>query len=125
MTNDDNNDNDTKSEFQKAGLDIGHKPTSELEIGTNYPLYGMITKFISEDPEDLRVELNFNTLLRMTGLSPEKLELLRARAFEPGIFVATIDVVNQTDDFSTTEGYGIHASCSTVVFGKSQDKGMN
>jgi hypothetical protein len=40
----------------------------------------------------------------------EKIELLKERAFEPGIFVSTV----------TSKENGIAVDCSTVVFGRRQ-----
>jgi hypothetical protein len=41
---------------------------------------------------------------------PAKIELLKERAFEPGIFVSTV----------TNKGPNVEVDCSTVVFGKRQ-----
>jgi hypothetical protein len=46
----------------------------------------------------------------MTIPDPAKVELLKERAFEPGIFVSTV----------TLKEPKIEVDCSTVVFGKRQ-----
>jgi hypothetical protein len=94
--------------FEKFGLEVA---TGEVEIGQTYPIYGMITKLIDETPGSVVVELNFAIRVNMTIPDPKKVNLLKERAFEPGIFVST---VRSKDD-------GIEVDCSTVVFGKKQE----
>ncbi|MDZ4786516.1 MAG: hypothetical protein SGJ02_10630 [bacterium] len=93
--------------FEKFGLEVGH---GEVKVGETYPIYGMITKFLDETPGQVLVELNYTIKARMTIPTQEKVELLRERSFEPGIFIST---VKSKDD-------GIVVDCSTVVFGKRQ-----
>lgn len=95
--------------FEKFGLEV---TAGEVEIGQTYPIYGMITKVIEETQGSVVVELNFSIRANMTIPDQTKIELLKERAFEPGIFVAT---VTRKDDS------GVHVDCSTVVFGKRQD----
>jgi hypothetical protein len=52
--------------------------------------------------------LNFNIEAKMTIPDQAKIELLKERAFEPGIFVSTV----------VTKEPGVKVDCSTVVFGK-------
>jgi hypothetical protein len=47
----------------------------------------------------------------MTIPDQEKVEILKQRAFEPGIFVSTV----------TSKENGIVVDCSTVVFGRRQE----
>lgn len=93
--------------FEKFGLEVGQ---GEVKVGETYPVYGMITKFLDETPGQVLVELNYSIKARMTIPTQEKVELLRERAFEPGIFISTI---------KSKDG-GITVDCSTVVFGKKQ-----
>ena len=95
--------------FEKFGLEV---TAGEVEIGQTYPIYGMITKFLSEESGAVIVELNFSIKANMTVPDMTKIELLKERAFEPGIFVAT--VVAKDDS-------GISVDCTTVVFGKRQE----
>lgn len=93
--------------FEKFGLEV---TSGEVEVGQTYPIYGMITKLIDETPGNVIVELNFNIRATMTIPDKDKVELLKQRAFEPGIFVST--VISKDD--------GISVDCSTVVFGRRQ-----
>lgn len=93
--------------FEKFGLEVA---TGEVEVGQTYPIYGMITKLLNEEPGNVTVELNFSIKANMTIPDEKKVNLLKERAFEPGIFVST---VKSKED-------GIEVDCSTVVFGRKQ-----
>jgi len=93
--------------FEKFGCEVQF---GEVEVGTTYPLYGMITKILDDTPGHVVVELNFSITATMTIPDQAKVELLKERAFEPGIFVSTV----------TTKEPKISVDCSTVVFGKRQ-----
>lgn len=93
--------------FEKFGLEVTN---GEVEIGRTYPIYGMITKLLNEDPGNVVVELNFSIKANMAIPDISKVELLKQRAFEPGIFVSTI----------VSKDNGIEVDCSTVVFGRKQ-----
>jgi hypothetical protein len=93
--------------FEKFGCEVQF---GEVEVGTTYPLYGMITKILDDTPGHVMVELNFSIKASMSIPDPAKIELLKERAFEPGIFVST--VTNKTPS--------VEVDCSTVVFGKRQ-----
>ena len=45
--------------FEKFGLEVGQ---GEVKIGETYPIYGMITKFFSDAPGKVEVEINYSTL---------------------------------------------------------------
>jgi len=85
--------------------------TGEVEIGQTYPIYGMITKLLDETPGKVLVEINFSIKANMAIPDKDKIELLKQRAFEPGIFVSTV----------TSKDNGIAVDCSTVVFGRRQN----
>lgn len=91
--------------FERFGLEVAN---GEVEVGKTYPIYGMITKLLSDAPGNVVVEINYSIRATMAVLEVDKVELLKERAFEPGIFVST---VKSKDD-------GICVDCSTVVFGK-------
>ena len=95
--------------FEKFGLEV---IAGDVQIGQTYPIYGMITKVLSETPGSVIVEINFSIKATMTVPDISQVEVLKQRAFEPGIFVATV-VSKDTD--------GISVDCSTVVFGKRQE----
>ena len=93
--------------FEKFGCEVQF---GDVEIGTTYPLYGMITKIIDDTPGHVVVAINFSIKATMVIPDASKVELLKERAFEPGIFVSTI----------TSKDPKIEVDCSTVVFGKRQ-----
>jgi hypothetical protein len=95
--------------FEKFGLEV---TTGDVEVGETYPIYGMITKVLSEAPGSVIVEINFSIKATMTIPDALKIELLKERAFEPGIFVSTV---------TSKDDAGLSVDCSTVVFGKRQD----
>jgi len=97
-----------KDFFEKFGLEV---TTGDVEIGKTYPIYGMITKIISDTPGKVEVEINFSIRAHMSIPDSTKIELLKERAFEPGIFVSTVK----------SKDSGVEVDCSTVVFGKRQD----
>ena len=70
----------------------------------------MITKLLDETPGKVVVEINFSIRANMAIPEAEKINLLKERAFEPGIFVSTV----------TSKENGISVDCNTVVFGRRQ-----
>jgi hypothetical protein len=100
-------ENKDQNFFEKFGCEVKF---GEVEVGTTYPLYGMITKVLDDTPGHVVVELNFSIKANMSIPDPAKIELLKERAFEPGIFVSTV----------TNKNPSVEVDCSTVVFGKRQ-----
>lgn len=94
--------------FEKFGLEV---TSGEVEIGQTYPIYGMITKILDDTPGNVVVEINFSITANMAIPDSTKVEVLKERAFEPGIFVSTV----------RSKGEGIEVDCSTVVFGRKQN----
>lgn len=94
-----------RSFFEQFGLEVS---AGEVEVGKTYPIYGMITKFISDEPGNVIVEINFHIQASMAIPEADKVNLIRQRAFEPGIFVSTIVEKEES----------IKVRCSTVVFGR-------
>lgn len=105
-------ENEKENFFDKFGLEIA---SGDVEVGSTYPIYGMITKIICDEPGAVVVEVNFNILAHMAVPDREKIETLRQRAFEPGIFVSTI-----TSKEAGNDGKQIEVDCNTVVFGRKQ-----
>ncbi len=93
--------------FEKFGLEVA---SGEVEIGNTYPIYGMITKIISDTPGNVIVELNFTIRANMAIPDSDKVNILKERAFEPGIFVSTV----------VSKENGVTVDCCTVVFGRKQ-----
>jgi hypothetical protein len=102
------NENKEQNFFEKHGLEV---TSGEVEIGQTYPIYGMITKLLDETPGKVLVEINFSIRASMSIPDQDKIEILKQRAFEPGIFVSTV----------TSKENGIAVDCSTVVFGRRQE----
>lgn len=95
--------------FDKHGLEVSN---GDVEVGKTYPIYGMITKILNDTPGSVIVEVNFSITASMSIPTEEKIEVLKRRAFEPGIFISTVTEKND-------EGK-ICVDCQTVVFGKEQ-----
>ena len=93
--------------FEKFGLEVA---AGDVQIGQTYPIYGMITKLLDETPGKIVVEINFSIRANMSIPEIDKINLLKERAFEPGIFVSTV----------TSKDNGIAVDCNTVVFGRRQ-----
>lgn len=96
-----------KDFFEEFGLEVA---SGEVEIGNTYPLFAMITKVISDDPENVVVELNFGITARMSIPDRTRIELLKERAFESGIFVSKV----------TAKEPKIEVECQTIIFGRPQ-----
>lgn len=79
---------------------------ANVTLGETYPLYGMITRIVHEEPGSTTIEIN-NQILAHISVSDEYLTLLKKRAFEPAIFIAKI-----------TSTQPLECVCSTIIFGK-------
>lgn len=93
--------------FDKFGLEI---QSGTVDVGQTYSIYGMITKIISDVPGSVIVELNFNIQAQLNITEHDKVELIKTRAFDPGIFVSTV----------ISKEPIVSVNCTTVVFGKKQ-----
>lgn len=99
---------DEKDFFDKFGLSVS---PSEVQIGETYPIYGMITKILSEELGSVIVEINYSIEATLTVAEVEKVNLLKERSFEPGIFVSKV----------IEKEPKIKVDCNGVVFGKRQN----
>jgi hypothetical protein len=100
---------DDESLFDRLGLSVKY---GEVEVGQTYPIYGMITNFLCDVPGEVTVVVNHNIELAMDIEDDDKIEILKNRTFDPGIFVSTIEQTAPT----------IKGRCTTAVFGKSQSE---
>ncbi|MBL7663085.1 hypothetical protein JNK13_10085 [bacterium] len=82
---------------------------SEVEVGNTYPILAMVTNILESDEGHALLELNHSIHAHIRITSAEKLEMLKARAFEPGIFIAKVIKTVPL----------IEIDCQTIVFGKS------
>lgn len=96
--------------FDKFGLEVAE---GNVEVGQTYPIYGMITEFLNDEPGSVVVQLNFSIEAKLSINDADKIQLLKERSFEPGIFISTI--------LSNDEGKNINVECQTVVFGRKQE----
>jgi len=96
-----------KDLFEELGLRVA---PGEVTVGETYPLFGMITKVIEDQPGVLICELNFGIKANLYISDDEVRATVRDRVFESGIFVST--VVNKHPS--------VEVNCQTVVFGKKQ-----
>lgn len=94
--------------FDKFGLEVQR---GEVEVGQSYPIYGMITKIIEDTPGKVVVEINYSIKANLSIAKEEQVNIIKARAFEPGIFVSTVVTKTPT----------LEVDCSTVVFGRKQE----
>jgi hypothetical protein len=92
--------------FTKFGLQVS---SGAVEIGQTYPIFGIITGVLDDTPGSVLVEINYSIKAKMNLSEASKIEVLKERAFEPGIFVST--VTSKSDDEATVD-------CQTVVFGR-------
>lgn len=93
--------------FGKLGL---HVAAGEVEIGKTYPIFGMITKLISDEPGNVICEINNSIRAKMNVNDAEKVNVLKERAFESGIFVSTV----------VAKSPSVEVDCQVVIFGKKQ-----
>ena len=100
-------DESNKSFFDKYGLEVAE---GQVEVGSTYPIFGMITGIINDTPGEVVAQINYNITAKMNIPEQEKVELLKERAFETGIFVSKI----------TKKEPQVEVDCQTVIFGKKQ-----
>lgn len=93
--------------FDQLGLEVKH---GDVEIGTTYPIFGMITRILNETPGNVIVEINYSIVANMNVSDPARVEVLKERAFESGIFVSTV-VAKEPQ---------VEVDCQVVIFGRKQ-----
>ena len=96
-----------KDFFETFGLELVE---GEVEVGKSYPIFGVITKLAPIDGADLLIELNYSIKAVVRGIEVDKIELLKQRAFESGIFVSKI-LAKEPE---------LMVECQTIIFGKPQ-----
>jgi len=105
---DKNDTTENKTLFDDLGLSLG---VADVQVGQTYPIYGAITKFVSEELGNVVIEINENIQATLNIQEQDKLDVLKNRAFDVGIFICII----------TDLGPTIQAQCSTVIFGKNNE----
>jgi len=96
-----------KNFFEEFGLEVAQ---GDIQIGSTYPIFGMITNVINDTPGEVLVEINFNIQARMKITDAVRIDMLKERAFESGIFVSTI----------VAKKPAIEVECQTVIYGRRQ-----
>jgi hypothetical protein len=104
-----------KTEQQEEVLgtieDLGLKiEKGNVEVGETYPIFGMITAIEDQGNGDVLVEINHNIKAQMYISKEDRLNVLKSRAFESGIFVSKV-IAKEPE---------LLVECQAVVFGKSQ-----
>lgn len=105
----DNDKTDNKTLFDDLGLSLEF---AEVQIGQTYPIYGSITKFINDELGNVVVEINQSIQATLNIQDQDKINVLKNRAFDVGIFVCVVKETTPT----------IKVECSTVIFGKNSDQ---
>ena len=91
--------------------ELGVKITKgNVEVGNVYPIFGMITNIEEGESGEVIAEINYNIKANMLISDASKVEVLRTRAFETGIFVSKV----------ISKEPCVVVECQAVVFGKSQ-----
>ncbi len=93
--------------FDELGLEITY---GDVEVGKEYKIFGMITRLLDETPGGVIAEINYNIIAKMNIQDRDRIEILKERAFEAGIFVATVKAKEPV----------IVVDCRTIVFGRKQ-----
>jgi len=122
--------------------DLKESNVEELKLGEIYPIYGMITEILEEDLENSSVVVKLlpDMVLNLHIDSQDKLNLIRDRAFEPGIFMTKIteksnlngtrsvldfDTLEVVEEITSEDASNLVGHCKTIVFGKKQTEGVN
>ena len=93
--------------FEEFGLEV---VDGAVEIGGVYPLFAMITKIVDETPGAVVVELNFHIRASISVDTIERVNVLKERMFESGIFVSKV----------VSKEPAVEVACQTIIFGKKQ-----
>lgn len=93
--------------FEQLGLEVA---PGDVEVGNTYPIFGMITKLLDETPGHVVAEINHSIIANMNVSEGSRVEILKERAFESGIFVSTV----------VSKEPQIEVDCQVVIFGRKQ-----
>lgn len=104
-----------------------------LELNKQYPVYGMITSLLIEEvnkeEEVYWAIINYNIKARLNCTELEKLNIIKSRIYDVGIFVLTVEKINSDADLDQCSMpnpgldivFPIEGFVSTVVYGKAKD----
>ena len=114
---DDTKDDKEPLTFQDLGMELQWSEASQLQIGQQYPMMGAITKILSEDLADVKVEVNHNIEISLNVASAENLDMLKRKSFETGIFITEITELDL--DNPDPKAYKIKGRANAIIFGRS------
>jgi len=95
--------------FQELGLQVTH---GDVEVGKTYMIFGMITEIELAETGFITLTINHNITAKLKAEDDKKIEFLKAKAFESGIFVSKITQLEPS----------VEANCKTIIFGRPQAK---
>ncbi len=93
--------------IEELGLEV---KKGEVEIGGTYPIFGMLTSIEELENGNVIAKINYNITANLLISDRSRLDVLKSRAFETGIFVST--VISKEPE--------ICVDCQAVIFGKPQ-----
>lgn len=67
---------------------------ANFKIGNTYTIQGMITGVSYNELGAIEIEINKHILARLWDSSQNNVEYLKAKAFEPGVFLSTVTALN-------------------------------
>jgi hypothetical protein len=90
---------------------------SDIKVGCTYPFYGAVTEIARIGSNEVR--LCVGKQIRLTAFIPDanNYETVKQRAFDPGIFIATVTTLGPDGT--------VFADCQTMVFGRRQNTEIN
>ena len=83
---------------------------SEVQVGSTYPIFGMITQFKNDTPGEVVAEVNHNITVHLNLKDQDRVDVLKKKAFETGIFISRVLAVEPE----------VEVECKKVIFGKPQ-----
>ncbi len=100
-------ESESKNLFEELGLEVTR---GEVEVGNTYPIFGMITEFKCDEPGDVVAKINHNITARMNVNDQARIDVLKGKAFETGIFISRVLSLEPQ----------VEVECHKVIFGKPQ-----
>jgi hypothetical protein len=99
--------------------------TQAVEVGKEYPIFGMITSIAKDSLDNFVVIINYNIKVVILVNNQKNLDIIKDRIFESGIFLTQIlainDSLNDPEDLiknpSKIEIFPFEGVCKTVIYG--------
>lgn len=90
-----------------SSLSLSQVRNDDAVVGNIYPIYGMITGIVEEGEDYIIIEINQKIRARITNSEVQKLEQIKYKIFEAGIFVSSL-----------VSKEPLEVECKVVIFGK-------